>query len=93
MYILSVIEQVQLEQLTKELGSLTDDLKERFPITESMLTSNTEASDDSSGSWCEGIAEAKAGSRGGARSTYRLVSFEREGALSLVASSSARARD
>jgi hypothetical protein len=52
-----------------------------------------EASDDSSGSWCEGIAEAKAGSRGGARSTYRLASFEREGALSLVASSSARARD
>jgi len=46
----SYIEQVQLEQLTKELGSLTDDLKERFPITESMLTSNTEASDDSSGS-------------------------------------------
>lgn len=44
----SYIEQVQLEQLTKELTSLTDDLKERFPITESMLTSNTEASDDSS---------------------------------------------
>ena len=44
----SYIEQVQLEQLTKELSSLTDDLKERFPITEAMLTSNTEASDTSS---------------------------------------------
>jgi len=52
------------------------------------------ASDDSSGSWCEGIAETKTGSRGGARLfSTRLASFEREGALSLVASSSARARD
>jgi len=44
----SYIEQVQLEQLTKELSSLTDDLRARFPITESMLASATDASDDSS---------------------------------------------
>jgi len=44
----SYIEQVQLEQLTKELTLLTDDLKSRFPITEAMMASATEASEDSS---------------------------------------------
>ena len=43
----SYIEQVQLEKLTQELTSLTDDLKTRFPITESMLTSATDFSGDS----------------------------------------------
>ena len=69
----SYIEQVQLEQLTKELTSLTDDLKSRFPITEAMMASATEASEDSS----EGTGSGEEASRhrlspGGSDSGGRL---------------------
>ena len=55
----SYIEQVQLEQLTKELTSLTDDLRARFPITESMLASATDVSEDSTSESSTGRDGAK----------------------------------